>query len=160
MKAEWVNPFIANAIGVIEKLANIKFEKTNVSIKDDTEPTNEISIIIGITGFIEGQVVYSLKEHTANRIAQAVKPNELVVVDEAFIESSIAEIANIITGRATIELSGDDKILYITPPTLVIGKDYNISFVKLKTISVNLGSRFGTIEVNIAIKENKDYKED
>jgi len=154
MKAEWVNPFISNAIGVIEKLANIKFEKTNVTIKDDTVPSNDISIIIGITGFIEGQVVYSLKEHTAQRIAQAVRPNEVVVVDEAFIESSIAEIANIITGRATIELSGDDNILYITPPTIVIGRDYNISFIKLKTISVNLGSRFGTMEVNIAIKPN------
>jgi chemotaxis protein CheX len=155
MKAEWINPFIANAIGVIENLANIKFEKTNLQVKDDTTPTNEISIIIGITGFIEGQVVYSLKDHTAQRIAQQVKPNENVVIDSAFIESSIAEIANIITGRATIELSGDDKIIYITPPTIIIGKDYTINFLKLKTISVNLSSRFGTMEVNIAIKQGK-----
>ena len=162
MKAEWVNPFISNAISVIENLAKIKFEKTNVEIKEDTQPTNDISIIIGITGYIEGQVVYSIKEHTAQRIATAVRPNELVVVDEAFIESSIAEIANIITGRATIELSGDDNIIYITPPTIVIGKDYNITFVKLKTISVKLGSRFGTMEINIAIKpteEDKDKEE-
>ena len=86
MKAEWVNPFISNAISVIENLAKIKFEKTNVEIKEDTQPTNDISIIIGITGYIEGQVVYSIKEHTAQRIATAVRPNELVVVDEAFIE--------------------------------------------------------------------------
>ena len=154
MKAQWVNPFIANAISVIEQLANIKFEKTDLTVKEDTTPTNEVSIIIGITGFIQGQVVYSLKEHTAQRIAQAVRPNESVKVDSDFIESSIAEIANIITGRATIELSGEDKILLITPPSVVMGKDYSISFLKLKTISVSLGSRFGTIEVNIAIKEN------
>jgi chemotaxis protein CheX len=154
MKASWVNPFISNAVSVIEQLANIKFEKTDLTVKDDTTPSNEISIIIGITGFIEGQVVYSLKEHTAQRIAQAVKPNEKVTVDSEFIESSIAEISNIITGRATIDLSGDDKILFITPPSVVIGKDYTINFLKLKTISVNLGSRFGTMEINIAIKES------
>ncbi len=156
MKAEWMNPFISNAISVIEKLANIKFEKANIAVKEDTTPTNDISIIIGITGYIEGQVVFSLKEHTAQRIAQAVRPNELIVVDEDFIESSIAEISNIITGRATIELSGDDHIIYITPPTIVMGKDYNITFVKLKTISVNLASRFGTIEINIAMKQNEE----
>ena len=159
MKATWVNPFISNAVSVIEQLANIKFEKTDLTVKEDTTPSNDISIIIGITGFIEGQAVYSLKEHTAQRIAQAVKPNEKVKVDTEFIESSIAEIANIITGRATIDLSGEDKVLFITPPSVVIGKDYSINFLKLKTISVNLGSRFGTMEINIAIKES-DSEED
>ncbi len=154
MKANWVNPFISNAVSVIEQLANIKFEKTDLTIKEDTTPSNDISIIIGITGFIEGQVVYSLKEHTAQRIAQAVKPNEKTTVDSDFIESSIAEIANIITGRATIDLSGEDKILFITPPSVIIGRDYSINFLKLKTISVNLGSRFGTMEINIAIKSS------
>lgn len=153
MKAQWINPFIANAIEVIEQLAKIKFEKTDLTVKEDTTPTNEITIIIGITGFIQGQVVYSLKEHTAQRIAQCVRPNENIKVDQEFIESSIAEIANIITGRATIELSGKDNILHITPPTIIIGRNYTISFIKLKTISVNLSSRFGTMEVNIAIKQ-------
>ena len=158
MKAEWANPFISNAIDVIEQLAHIKFERTELSVKEDTTPTNDISIIIGITGFIQGQVVYSLKEHTANRIANEVKPNKDVIVNEEFIESSIAEIANIITGRATIDLTAkNNEILYITPPSVVIGKDYSISFLKLKTISVKLGSRFGTMEINIAIKENREY---
>ncbi len=154
MKAEWINPFISNAIDVFDQMANITFEKTNLSIKEDPTPSNEISIIVGIAGFIQGQVVYSLKEHTAQRIAQALLPDVTSAkIDKAFIESSIAEVANIITGRTTIQLSGQDKILHITPPTVIVGRDYSISFVKLKTIVVNLASRFGTIEVNIAIKE-------
>ena len=154
MKAEWINPFISNAIVVFEQMANIKFEKANLTIKDDPTPSNDISIIVGIAGFIQGQVVYSLKEHTAQRITQALVPDVTTAkIDKAFIESSIAEVANIITGRTTIQLSGQDKILHITPPTIIVGKDYSISFIKLKTIVVNLASRFGTIEVNIAIKE-------
>lgn len=155
MKAEWINPFISNAIEVFEQMANLKLEKTNLTIKEDPTPSNDISIIVGIAGFIQGQVVYSLKDHTAQRIAQALAPKSTTKIDNAFIESSIAEVANIITGRTTIQLSGQDKILHITPPTIIIGKDYTISFVKLKTIVVNLSSRFGTIEVNIAIKEGE-----
>jgi chemotaxis protein CheX len=156
MKAEYINPFISNAIDVFAQLANIKLERADLSVKDDPTPSNDISIILGITGFIDGQVVYSLKEHTADRIAQCVRPNSLVEIDADFMESAIAEIANIITGRATIELSGSDRVLHITPPTLVIGKEFQISFIKMKTISVNLSSRFGTLEVNIAIKQRDD----
>ena len=152
MKSEWINPFISNAIDVFEQMASIKLERTNLSLKEDPTPSNVISIIVGITGFIQGQVVYSLKGHTAQRIAAAMAP-KTANIDADFIESSIAEMANIITGRTTIQLSGNDKVLHITPPTIIIGKDFSISFVKLKTISVNLTSRFGTIEVNIAIKE-------
>lgn len=156
MKAEWVNPFISNAIDVFEQMANITLERSNLSLKEDPTPSNDISIIVGITGFIEGQVIYSLKVHTAERIAQALAPKSSIIIDSDFIESSIAEVANIITGRTTIQLSGKDKVLHITPPTIVIGKDFSISFVKLKTISVNLSSRFGTIEVNIAIRDGVD----
>lgn len=156
MKVEWINPFIANAISVFEQMANLTFERSNLTLKEDPTPSNDISIIVGITGFIQGQVVYSLKDHTAQRIAQAIAPKSATKIDSAFIESSIAEVANIITGRTTIQLSGQDKILHITPPTIIIGKNFTISFVKLKTISVNLTSRFGTVEVNIAIKEIND----
>ena len=155
MKAEWINPFMANAIAVFEQMANITFEKSSLTLKEDPTPSNDISIIVGITGFIQGQVVYSLKEHTAQRIAHALAPKKTTTIDNAFIESSIAEVANIITGRTTIQLSGKDRVLHITPPTIIVGKDFSISFVKLKTISVNLSSRFGTIEVNIAIKEEE-----
>lgn len=57
MKAEWINPFISNAIEVFEQMANIKLEKTNLSLKEDPTPSNDISIIVGIAGFIQGQVV-------------------------------------------------------------------------------------------------------
>jgi chemotaxis protein CheX len=156
MKAEWINPFISNAISVFEQMTSIKFEKSNLTLKEDPKPSNDISIIIGITGFIQGQVVYSLKDHTAYRIAQSIAPKSALKIDNALIESTIAEIANIITGRTTVQLSGEDKILHITPPTVIIGKDYSINFIKLKTISVSLSSRFGTLEVNVAIKEVGD----
>ena len=93
MKAEWVNPFISNAISVFEQMANITFERTNLTLKEDPTPSNDISIIVGITGFVQGQVVYSLKEHTSLRISQAIAPKSAIKVDNALIESTIAEIA-------------------------------------------------------------------
>ena len=152
MKGELINPFISATISVFEQMANIRLEKSGVSLKESPVPSNEMSIVIGINGFIQGQVVYSLKAHTAQRFVQAMVP-EGTRITEDILKASLGELTNIITGQTTIELSGKNRILHITPPTIIIGKNNIVNFVKLRTIAVELGSRFGTIEINIAIKE-------
>ena len=152
MKGELINPFISSTISVFEQMANIRLEKAGISLKDSPIPSNEISIVIGINGFIQGQIVYSLKAHTAQRFVQAMVPIGTQITDE-LIKASLGELTNIITGQTTIELSGKNRILHITPPTIMVGKTSIVNFVKLKTIAVELGSRLGTIEINIAIKE-------
>ncbi len=153
IKAEYVNPFISNAIDVFYQLAGVELKKSDLKLKTDPTPGNDVSIIVGVAGFIEGQVVYSLKQHTAERIAQAMITDEKKQGDDMLLKSAIAELANIITGRATIALSGQNKTLSITPPVVVIGNDYNIDLVKLNTIAAYFSSRFGTLEVNIALRE-------
>ena len=153
IKAEYVNPFISNAIIVFEQLAGIELKKADLKRKPDPSPGNDVSIIVGVAGFIEGQVVYSLKKHTADRIAISMITDTSLHSNQEILKSAIAEIANIITGRATISLSGKDRTLNITPPVVVVGKDYNIELVKLDTIAVYFSSRFGTMEINIALRE-------
>ena len=155
IKAEYVNPFISNAIIVFEQLAGIELKKTVLKKKPDPSPDNDVSIIVGVAGFVEGQVVYSLKKHTADRIAMSMIADSNKHSNSEILKSAIAEIANIITGRATISLSGKDRVLNITPPVVIVGKDYNIELVKLDTIAVYFTSRFGTMEINIALREKK-----
>lgn len=158
IRAEYVNPFISNAIEVFEQLAGVELTKSDMKLKSDPTPDNDISIIVGVAGFIEGQVIYSFKEHTAERIAQCMIADEKKRGDTEMLRSAIAELANIITGRATINLSGQNKMLSITPPTIIIGRDYNIQFIKIHTIAVYFSSRFGTIEINIALREREENK--
>lgn len=156
IKAEYVNPFISNAIDVFDQLAGVELTKSDMKLKADPTPDNDISIIVGVAGFIEGQVIYSFKEHTAERIAQCMINDDNKRNDPELLKSAIAELANIITGRATISLSGQSKMLSITPPTIVVGKDYNIQFIKIHTIAVYFSSRFGTIEINVALREREE----
>lgn len=155
LKVEYINPFISNAIEVFEQLAGVQLKKADLKLKSDPKPENEVSIIVGVAGFIEGQVIYSFKKHTADRVAMSMISDPAKQKDDDMLKSAIAELANIITGRATIELSGQDKTLSITPPVVVFGKDYNIELVHLHTIAAYFTSRFGTVEINIALRENK-----
>ena len=153
MKAEYINPFVKSAVEIFEQVAKIELKKTQLHLKDKPTPSNEISILIGVTGFIEGQVVYSMKNATAERIVASMMPESPPEKQRQYMESAIASLANMITGRASILLAGQDRVLSITPPTVVSGKDFNVKFVEMKTLSANFSSRFGTMEINVALRE-------
>lgn len=153
MQVEYINPFIISAIEIFEKVANIELKKSNLTLKKSTVPSNEISIVIGITGAFEGQVVYSFKMHTAERVVSCMMPNATPEKQKLYMESALASLANMITGRSTILLAGKDKIIYITPPYIVLGTDSkDVKFIDGPTISLEFTSRFGTVEINVLLK--------
>lgn len=155
MEVEYVNPFIIGAIEIFEKIAQIELKKTDVKITKETTPTNEICIIFGITGYLSGQVVYSFKHHTAQRIVSCMMPNSKIEEQTEYFESALSSLANMITGRATILLAGKEHLIQITPPAVNINNDKNISYIKYPTICANFSSRFGTLEINVALKKAK-----
>ena len=73
MEVEYINPFIIGAIEIFEKIAQIDLKKSGVKVTKNTQPTNEICIIFGVKGYLKGQVVYSFKEHTAQRVVSCMK---------------------------------------------------------------------------------------
>ncbi len=151
MQVEYVNPFIIGAIEVFEQIASIELKKQSIALKDDSRPTHEIAIVIGVSGYLEGQVIYSFKEHTAERIVSSMMPNSPPEKQKEYMESAIGSLANMITGRATILLAGKQQVLRITPPAIIIGENMDYKFVTNKTLSVSFTSRFGTTEINVAL---------
>jgi chemotaxis protein CheX len=160
MQVEYVNPFIVGAVEVFREVANIDLKKAGVSLKESPIPSNEIALVMGVRGFLEGQVVYSFKTHTAERVVSAMMPNTSEDVRREYQESAVATLANMITGRATIMLAGAQHILSVTPPYVVVGKDAaKFEFVQCKTISALFSSRFGTMEVNVALVAAKHFED-
>ena len=62
---------------------------------------------------------------------------------------------NMITGRATIYLAGKEHIIQITPPHININDRNKPEYLVYPTIRGNFSSRFGTLEINVALKLNK-----
>jgi CheY-specific phosphatase CheX len=153
MIVEYVNPFIIGAIEVFEEVASIELKKTNVQLKNNTSTDADIAIIFGVSGYLTGQVVCSFKEHTAQRVVQSMMPNSTPQQQAEYLYSALSAMANMITGRATILLAGKHNIIYITPPLVKINTKSTSEFVQGKTISVSFSSRFGSIEINISLKQ-------
>ncbi len=154
MKAEFANPFIAAATTTFLKEVGGKLARKELKIKDSPVPSQPISIVIGVTGAVRGQVVYSMDENVAYAVAKAMLPGKLPVDLKKLTNSAVSEMANIITGQASIILAGDNLKIDITPPAVFSGPGLQIDFLTIQTICLNFISEIGTLEMNIAMTED------
>lgn len=153
MKAEYANPFIRSAIKVFEKEVRIKLTRKDLIKKKSAHPSFPVSIIIGITGPIKGQVVYSMDSNFAFNVTKAMIPNKLPAEIKKLVNSAISELANIITGQASIDLAGEDMAISITPPAVFSGEGIRVDFLNIPTICLSFISEYGVMEINIALTE-------
>lgn len=154
MKVEFANIFIRSAIEVFQKEVKTTLSRRSLVRKNAPVPSLPVSIVLGITGRLRGQVVYCMDENFAYNIAHAMLPNKLPAQIKKLTNSAISEIANIITGQASIALAGETTKIDLTPPAVFSGKEMLVDFLNIPTISLQLISDIGLLEINIALTES------
>lgn len=154
MKAEYANVFIRGATTVFTYEVGVNLSRTGLTRKAAPVPSLPISIVIGITGGIKGQVVYSMDSNFAYAVTKAMIPNKLPSELKKLTNSAVSEIANMITGQASIALAGEDKLIHLTPPAVFSGTDMTVDFLSIPTICLSFISEIGSLEINIAFTED------
>ena len=155
INAKFVNPFIDAGINVVKQIAGIDVRRGHLSYKGKPEPSYGVSIIIGVYGYLTGQVVYSMKTEVADKLVDKMlggskSPQERKIL---FVDT-IGELANMITGNATGILSAKkDLELKITTPAIATGDNLNISLVAQPTLVLGLYTQYGPIEISVALEE-------
>ena len=154
------NAFIRGAVYTFQIELNTKLVRHNLCKKQSPRPSKPICIDIGVTGKIRGKVIYSMDESVAYNVAKAMlsdkngNTNKLPAEIKKNMNSAVAEIANIITGQASIELTKLNEHIEITPPTIFTGSR-EIDFLKMETICLSLISEIGSLEINIAVSAGR-----
>jgi len=152
LKVEFVNPFLEAAFEVFETETSLKLEKGPLSIQKSSLTSQEVSVLIGVTGEIHGQIIYGMSSKTAKKIASEMIGKTVPLLDE-LAQSAITELGNMITGLATVKFSETYSNLAVTPPTLIVGTNVLISTLDIQRLYIVLMSEFGDVEVSIALKE-------
>jgi chemotaxis protein CheX len=80
-------------------------------------------------------------------------PGKLPAEIRRMEHSAVSELANMITGKASIDLAGEEYKINITPPAVFSGSDIKMDFLNLPTIALSFISSAGVLEVNIALAE-------
>ena len=152
MKVEFIEPFVKSVYTVLETLVGDKPERGQLALRNTTFTTQQVTIMAGVNGDIEGAALYGMSMVTATKIASAMMGSQVFELDD-MASSAICELGNMITGSATTMLSEKGFHVDITPPSVIRGANVEVS-TRTAALVVPVQTGHGAIEINVALTEN------
>ena len=160
VNAKYVNPFIEAAMKVVSQITGIEVRRGHLSYKAKVEPSHGVSIIVGIYGFLVGQVVYSMDNSLAIRLVDRLMGERSPQEKKIMFVDTLGELANMITGNATALLNQrKDYALKITTPAIATGENLSINLVPKPALVLGLYTQYGPVEISIALEEQETLSE-
>jgi chemotaxis protein CheX len=155
MKAEYINPFIQSSVSVISQTTGISPTVGKIYIKNLPYKGDNVVVIIGLTGEIQGNVVISLRKTLACTIASAMMGGMPVPELDEMAKSAISELCNMILGNTASIFYNNDIKIDITPPTLLTGENLQLTQNKSVVMCIPIQFQNGEcIEIDISTKDN------
>ena len=133
--------------------ANVATTRGVLSLQKSALTSDDVTVLISLVGQVQGVVLYGLSTATALALVSRMMGQDFSAFD-SLAQSGVAELGNVITGRATIKLSESGFVSNISPPTLIHGKGVTISTLDFARIVVPLTSELGEIVVHLAIRDS------
>jgi chemotaxis protein CheX len=152
MNVKFLNPFVEAASEVIQIETGINLVRGDLGLEKTPYLTNDITVVIALVGMVNGNVLYSLSYQTAVALAGRMLGEKLDTFDN-LAQSGIAELGNVITGRASVKLSAAGIESTISPPTLVVGRGIMISTLDRPRLVVPFQSDYGPLVIHLALRE-------
>ncbi len=154
MNVKFLNPFIEAAFEVLKAEAGILAERGSLGLQQNEYRTDDITVILALVGSVEGTVYYGMSNETAIFLVSKMIGERIESFD-SLAQSGIAELGNVITGRASVKLSAAGYEANISPPTLLLGKDATISTLDFARIVVPVLFNGVGLNIHLALREGK-----
>ena len=138
MNIEYINPFIEASQTVLQQVAGIEAKLGKVFLRSSPYKGEAIVIMVGITGKMRGQTIFTMSKQTAFKIASAMMGGMPVEELNEISKSALSELTNMILGNAATLLYNKGIGIEITPPSLLLGENLSISQSKMQTICIPL----------------------
>ncbi len=152
MQVDTINPFIAAARKVLMAELDSEVERGKMSLSKAAETSDDVTALIAVTGDVRGLVLYTMSDATACATAARMIGQECDQLDE-LAQSAIAELANMITGKASVLLEDANVKAEISPPAMVVGAGSSVSTVSLPRLVVPLTTACGGISIHLALEQ-------
>jgi chemotaxis protein CheX len=151
MKAEYINPFLESAIIVIEQVAYTRPTPGKLGIKEVKYIENYIWIQIGMTGQMQGDIVFGLAEEVALKMVSAMMGGYVITEMDEMGRSAISELGNMISGNASTMLFNQGVKVDITPPKVLQSANAE-DFVPKKALTIPLIMEgIGELDIQVLI---------
>lgn len=151
MRFDYIEPFVESARETLSKVIQSPVQKGELSLKTSPVPNQGVATIIGITGKVEGRVIFDMDQQTALRLAEALNGKTFETLTPLALDT-ISELANMMIGGAVTALNNKGYEFSVTPPTIFTGLELRSSDINLETLVIPLTTPYGNVSVNVALR--------
>lgn len=152
MKLDFFHPFVSSAREVLSLEIHETVERGDLHLETGLHVTDDVTVILSLIGTVNGTVFFSMSEEVAIQLASALMSEKFDSFDK-LAQSGIAELGNVITGRASMKFAEAGYETEISTPSLIIGKGATISTLEYSRLVVPLGTSIGPITIHLALRE-------
>ena len=96
MDAKLINPFIDAFHTIMPQIGFTEVKRGNISLKDKTATSKGVTVLVGLTKELGGNVAYNMSEETAKFVASTMMMGMPVESMDDMAQSAISELANML----------------------------------------------------------------
>ena len=153
MKEEYVNSFLIPARLVWKKELGEDLSVESAEVVSHQFTTEDLTAIIGVSGRLEGNVLYGFTEVSALKVVSRMIGEEVEDLQNDLALSALGEIANMITGNAATHLAQAGYPCQISPPVIVEPRGSRFTIMGSTQILVCFTSPLASLSVRISLRE-------
>jgi chemotaxis protein CheX len=150
-RADILEPFVEAARDVIATELDCEISPGKLAIATGAATTLDVTAVVGITGQVTGIAMFGMPETMAIGIVEKMLGTSTPELDDLSL-SGIAELANVITGRASTHLAKLGVYTRLVPPIVLLGAGSRLSTASIHRLVVPLATQLGTLETQLALK--------
>jgi len=154
MDIKLVNPFLDAITSVLPSLGFQNISKGKLSVGEDFVESKGVTIVIGLTHQIQGNIAYNMSVETAKKFASIMMMGMPVNDLDSLAQSAITELVNMVTGNAATKFANSDLKVDISPPSLATGEEFKVKLSKGKFIILELLVDEEVLELNMGVTLN------
>jgi chemotaxis protein CheX len=154
MNVKFLNPFIEAVVEVLKAEVGINAVRGDLSLQKSALTTDDVTVLIHLVGQIYGVVLYGLPASTGLKFVSEIMGQEFTEMD-SLAQSGVAELGNVISGKATVKFSQSGYQSNISPPMVITGKGVQVSTLDFPRLVVPLETEVGSMTVHLALRENQ-----
>ena len=151
MDAKMINPFIEAIMHIMPQLGFQSITKGKISVGDQFMLSKGVTVFVGLTDEMQGNIAYNMTEETAKKIASMMMMGMPIAEMDEMAQSAISELTNMVTGTAATNLEKCGLRVDISPPNLVVGSDFKAKVGCNKFLIVEMIIDSLLLELNIGL---------
>lgn len=149
IRLEYIDPFVRAGFSVLETLLKARPGRGPLAMRSSTFTTQQLTIVMRVTGDVRGVVLYGMSLVAAQKIASAMLEVPVGEIDGKAWDA-IGELGKVINESASKLLARAGCNCEISQPEVMRGVNNEIE-TGVPALVVPISTRFGRLEINVAL---------